>query len=238
MMTEGDFDIQRLAEYLHLSAARVARMADRGTLPGRKVGGEWRFSRPEIHHWLERRMGALDDEELEQLEDALERSAGGAAAPAVSIAEMLPVVAIAIPLPARTRSSVITSMVDLAAKTGWLWDPSAMAEAVRAREDLHPTATEGGVALLHPRRPMPKILAQPFLAMGRTAAGIPFGETRGRLTDLFFLICSVDDSGHLRTLARLGRILGDTEFLAHLRHVGTAAEAHRAIAEREATLLG
>ena len=88
---------------------------------------------------------------------------------------MLPLEAIAIPLPARTRNSVIDSMVELAAATGWLWDPKAMAEAVRSREEMHSTALENGVALLHPRRPMAKILSQPFLALGVTTTGIPFG---------------------------------------------------------------
>ena len=36
-----------------------------------------------------------------------------------------------------------------------------MAEAVRTREDMLPTAREDGVALLHPRRPLAGILAQP-----------------------------------------------------------------------------
>jgi deoxyxylulose-5-phosphate synthase len=59
---------------------------------------------------------------------------------------LLPLEAIAVPLNARTRNSVIDSMVELAAQTGWLWDPKAMAEAVHAREDMHPTALENGVA--------------------------------------------------------------------------------------------
>ena len=92
------------------------------------------------------------------------------------IAEMLPIEAIAVPLCARTRNSVIDSMVELAAQTGWLWDTKEMAEAVKAREDMHTTALENGVALLHPRRPMAKILSQPFLALGCTSSGIPFGE--------------------------------------------------------------
>ena len=115
----------------------------------------------------------------------------------------------AVPLNARTRTSVIDKMVQLAAATGWLWDPDKMAEAVAAREHLHSTALDNGVALLHPRRPQPNILAQPFLAFGRTHRGIPFGDARGRLTDVFFLILSTDDRGHLRTLARLSRLIGD-----------------------------
>lgn len=231
-MADEDFDIATLAEYLHLSAARVARMADRGQLPGRKVAGEWRFSPSEVHHWLEQRIGALDDSELLQLEEALQR-ARSPSSEVVSIADLLPTTAIAVPLNARTRSSVITSMVELAAGTGWLWEPERMREAVRQREDLHPTALDTGVALLHPRRPMPGLLAQPFLAFGRTSQGIPFSGNRGLLTDLFFLILSVDDQGHLRTLARLSRMLTDPEFMRQLRSAADAAAAAEAIRARE-----
>ena len=66
---------------------------------------------------------------------------------------MLPIAGIAIPLHARARGSVITSMAELAANTGWLWDAGKMAEAVRTREDMLPTALEDGVALLHPGDP-------------------------------------------------------------------------------------
>jgi PTS system nitrogen regulatory IIA component len=215
-MAENDFDLDSLAGYLHLDRAQVARLVDRGKLPGRKVAGVWRFSPAEIHHWLEERIGASNDEALAQMEGALRRSEGEAATD-VSIAELIPPEAIAVPLPARTRGSVITSMAELAAQSGLLWDPDKMADAVRAREDMMPTAQENGVALLHPRRPLPAILSQPLIAFGRTDRALPFGAPHGALTDVFFLICSVDDTGHLRTLARLARLLGSDSFIANLR---------------------
>jgi nitrogen PTS system EIIA component len=140
-----------------------------------------------------------------------------------------------VPLAARTRNSVIDSMVELAAQTGWLWDTKEMAEAVKAREDMHTTALENGVALLHPRRPMAKIISQPFLAFGRTMSGIPFGGG-SPLTDVFFLICSMDDRGHLRTLARLSRMLTSPGFLDALRQAADGEAAHRLIVETELTL--
>ncbi len=235
-MMDDDFGIESLAAYLHLDPAQVLRLVERGNLSGRKVGGEWRFARAEIHHWLEQRIGLSSDEELVHVETALRRAAGAPHEPAVSVSEMLPVEAIAVPLAARTRSSVITSMVELAGQTGWLWDTAKMAEAVRTREDMLPTALENGVALLHPRRPQASILGQAFLAFGRTARGIPFGAPRGGLTDLFFLICSVDDRGHLQTLARLSRLINDPALLAVLREAPDATAARQAIADRETQL--
>jgi PTS system nitrogen regulatory IIA component len=140
--------------------------------------------------------------------------------------------AIAIPLDARTRNSVIEQMTELAAGTGFLWDAQKMAEAVRAREEMHSTALDNGVALLHPRRPMPSILAEALLTLGVAGRGIPFGSS-GSLTDVFFLICSTSDHEHLRILARLSRVINDQEFLAALREAGGPDEALRLIRDRE-----
>lgn len=232
-----DFDIDSLAAYLHLTPTQVSRMADRGKLPGRKIGGQWRFSAAEIHHWFEDRIGVSDDQELERVENELDRRAGKSRS-VVRIADLLPVEAIAVPLAARTRGSVIQKMTELAMGTGLLWDADKMAEAVRERENLHPTALDIGVALLHPRRPMQALLAEPLLALGRTSRGLPFGGDRGQLTDVFFLICSVDEQGHLRTLARLSRLLSDAEFLRGIREAVDAPGLHESILKREAELFG
>ncbi|HRX81677.1 MAG: PTS sugar transporter subunit IIA [Planctomycetaceae bacterium] len=235
-MAHEDFDIDSLAVYLHLTPPQVAKMADRGNLPGRKVGGHWRFAQAEIHHWLEERIGASGESELIEVEGVLQSAAEKTSDEVIAIASMLPLEAIEVPLSARTRNSVVNSMVGLAARTGLLWDPEKMAEAVRLRETLHPTALDNGVALLHPRRPMPTVLAEPVLALGRTSSGIPFGGPRGMLTDIFFLICSIDDRGHLRTLARLSRLVGDPEFLTALRESATPAATRDCFMEFESRI--
>ena len=234
-MPYGDFDIESLAVYLHLTPQQVTRLADRGRLPGRKVSGRWRFARAEIHHWLEERIGLSDEDELVDVEGVLDRSAGAERPREIRVGKLLPPEAIAIPLAARTRNSVITRMVQLAAKTGWIWDPPKMVEAVRARENMQPTALENGVALLHPRRPMSRILSQPFLALGCTGTGIPFGGA-APTTDVFFLVCSAEDRGHLRVLARLSRVLASPGFLAALRAAPDAKAAHRLIVAAENNL--
>ena len=221
-MASDDFDVDSLARYLHISPPQVVRMAERGKVPARRVAGQWKFSQAEIHHWLEQRIGAAEEADLATVEQFVRRSASESLP---TIEEMLPREAIAVPLPARTSSSVVEAMVKLAAGTGMLWDIQRMTEAVSARESLHPTALDNGVAFLHPRRPLPQILSQPLLALGLTTRGIPFGNSRGQLTDVFFLICSVDDAGHLHTLARLSRVLGLPDVLTNLR---SAEDAHTA----------
>ncbi len=234
-MPHSDFDISSLATYLHLTPPQVLKLAERGKLPGRKVSGKWRFARAEMHHWLEDRIGLSDEGELIQVEGVLDRAAGSNVEEEISVSQLVPLEAIAVPLPARTRNSAITRMVDLAASTGLLWDPKKMAEAVRSREEMHSTALENGVALMHPRRPMPRILSEAFVAIGCTASSIPFGSG-APMTDIFFLICSTDDRTHLRTLARLSRVLTAPRFLVALRAAPDAKAVHHLIRETEQAL--
>lgn len=236
-MAQEDYDVDRLAEYLHMMPAAVVKLAERGKLPGRRVGGQWRFSAAEIHHWLEDRIGLSDDDALAHMESALDRASTSAEPDEISIADLLHEEAIETPLDARTRGSVITRMTELAARTHLLWDPQQMAEAVRAREEMHSTALDIGVALLHPRRPMSTILAEAVVALGVTPRGIPFGSG-GSLTDIFFLICSTSDHEHLRILARLSRVINDQDFLAAIRTAANAATLHQLIRDREVAVRG
>ncbi len=225
-----DLDVSRLAEYLHLNPDQVTKMAMRGRLPGRKVGGQWRFSEAEIHHWLEDRIGVSDSVELNKVQRVLDRAAGQEIERPIQ--ELCTLETIAVPLNARTRGSVIRAMCELAAKSGLMWDAPAMAEAVRAREQMHPTALDCGVALLHPRRPQTTILADSVVAMAVCPAAIPFSDS-GHLTDIFFLICSYDDASHLRILAKLSRMIADGIMLSKIRESETAAEAWHCLQESE-----
>ena len=234
-MSEDNFDLTDLARYLHLPEKQVQKMADRGQIPGRKIKGEWTFSSSEIHHWFEHRLGATDDDaELATVEETIAKS--NPAEETISIAALIPPGGIELPLAARTKESVIRTMAAVAERTGMLWDAEKMADAIRKREDLHPTALDNGVALLHPRRPMGSIIDDTFLTLGISGSGLPFGGGFDNLTDVFFLICSKDDRVHLRVLARLSRLLTVRGFLENLREAETEAAIRALIAETEAKI--
>ena len=229
-----DFDLDELAAYLHLTPPQVEKLASREEIPGRKVAGKWRFARADVHHWLETRIGVVDDAGLVKVEGVLDRQ--GRHDEPIRISDMLRLETIKIPLSSRSPRKVITEMCQLATTAGLLWDAPKMIEAVLARESMHPTALDNGVALLHPRRPMPSILAEGFLAVGKSFQGIPFGGSRGILTDVFFLICSIDDPSHLRTLARLSRIINDSAVLDAIRNAEHPQDVLDIVREREDAL--
>jgi excisionase family DNA binding protein len=47
--------VAQLAEWLQVDETAVAELADSGDLPGRKLGGEWRFAREAVLAWLANR---------------------------------------------------------------------------------------------------------------------------------------------------------------------------------------
>ena len=233
---DEDFDVMSLAAYLHLTPDQVRKMASRDRLPGRRVGGKWRFSRAEIHQWFEQKIGASNEQGLTEVERVLYRTPGSGASSEARISELLQPETAFVPLMARTKRSVIKNICDLTAETGKLWDPVKMAEALTSREELHPTALGNGVALLHPRRPLPSIMGEPFLALGITTSGIPFGGPRGCLTDVFFLIGSTSETVHLRVLAKLSRMLQQSEWLDELRESESPLGAWQVISDGDSRL--
>lgn len=234
-MSSEDLDVHELAAYLHLTPQQVSKLADRGKLPGRRISGSWKFSQAEVHVWLEQRIGSSSPEELTQVQQMVDRWSQQTS-DTIDLSDLLKIEAIEIPLEARTSSSVVRRMCLLAERTGILWDAARMVETVQAREELHPTALDIGVALLHPRRPQASILAEPMLALGISSQPLPFGNRSGYLTDVFFLICSTDDRVHLQVLAKLSRLLALPDFLAALRACDNPKDAHRLFADFELNL--
>ena len=225
--------LEELATYLHRDVREVSKMASRGYLPGRKVSGEWRFARAEINHWIETNLHAYTDQQLTALE-----SGGKVKLPSeILVSTLLSEACMAVPLPATTRSSVLRELVNLAEQSWQVYDPAAVLKAIRDREDMASTALPGGVAIPHPRRPLPAALGESLLAYGRTVSQIPFGEAMGGLTDIFFLVCCRDDTTHLRILARLSRLLLRPGFVDELRQAQTPSETWELIAAAEREFL-
>lgn len=234
-MASKDFDIDQLATYLHTTPQKVRKLIDRGKIPARKIGGQWKVAEAVVHNWLEEQLGVSDIDNLPQMQKIVNRWSNDKKED-ICLETLLPVEAIELPLSARTRSSVIRRITALAEGTGLLWDASKMTAAVLAREELHPTALDNGVALLHPRRPQASILAEPLLALGVTLQPLPFGNVGGHLTDVFFLICSTDDRVHLQVLTKISRLLSGTDFLTDLRACSSAREAHETLVRHETAM--
>jgi len=234
-MPHGFMNIQALAKFLGLDPRRAERMAQRGQIPGQKVGGQLRFNRAEITEWMQQQMPNLKNKHLEEMDAKI--SAHRQLEDELFLSSMLKVEAISLALPARTKNSALKELVALAQDTDLLYDGEALLEALTKREELCSTALDGGIALPHPRRPLPYTVVEPILVIGITGQGIGFGSPDGGLTDLFFMTCSQDDHHHLHVLARLCRIFSDGKLASAIRFAETADEVVELLREREKQVL-
>ena len=216
-------DLEQLADYLQRDLREVSKLASRGHLPGHKVSGQWRFARAEINHWIETQMHAYTEQELTALEAGTAR---GQLDHQPLVSALMSETIMAVPLLAGTRESVLRELVKLAENSWQVYDSAALLQAIRQREELGSTALVSGVAIPHPRRPLPDTAqGEAFIVFGRTARGVPYHAPGGGLTDLFFLVCCRDASTHLRALARLSRMLLRPGFVEELRAAETVPDA-------------
>lgn len=222
-MSRDFYTLDELVQRLGRDRRQIEKLVARGVIPGRRIGGEWRFNEIEVTHWLEQELRGFDDVGLAQLEQSQQSTELNQKSP---IAALLSVETCEVPLDAGTRPAVLQALIEVAGRTWHVWDPASILKAVKEREDVMSTGFENGVAIPHPRNPLPDALGQSVLAFGRTLSGIPFGAPGRAMTDLFFLVLARDAATHLQILARLGRILQREGIVDRLRAAESGPEAY------------
>ena len=222
-MPSEQMNEQQVAAYLHRDLREVVKLASRGQIPCRRVGGRFLFRKGEVDHWVETQMHEMDKHQLAGIERGVSAHHGFDDTAEI-VCSLIPPEGLAVPLLAHSRDSVIRDLVGLADKAGLVYAKDDLVQNILQREELCSTAMVPGVALPHPRHPLPHDIASSFVIVGLTPSAIPFGAHDGGLTQLFFLICCKDDRTHLHVLARLGRLLQDRRDIDRLLEAGSANE--------------
>ncbi|MCA9060738.1 MAG: PTS sugar transporter subunit IIA [Planctomycetaceae bacterium] len=227
-MSRDYYTLDELVLKLGRERRQVEKMVSRGLIPGRRVGGEWRFNEIELTQWLEQELRAFGETDLAQLEQQQQQSTE--LCRLTPVTSLLSVETWEVPLDAGTKPSVLQSLIEVAGRSWHVWDPAAILRAVKDREDVMSTGFDNGVAIPHPRNPQPEAIGQSVIAFGRTLSGIPFGAPSRVLTDIFFLVLARDSATHLQILARLGRMMQLPDFVSNLREAETSGVAYDVIA--------
>ncbi len=230
-MPHEAMSVEQVAGYLKMTAKQVVKLAARGQMPARKVGGAFQFRKGQIDQWVETQMPELSDQRLAEIERGVSAHHGVDHESAM-IVPAIPPGGVVVPLPAKTRDSAIRLLVAAAQRAGLVYDANDLVAKVRQREQLCSTAVQAGIALPHPRHPLPHDIAGRFVVVGRTSSGIAYGSPDGGLTRLFFLICCKDDRTHLHVLARISRML-DRPTIDALMEAEGANEMKDILATRE-----
>lgn len=236
-LAQGEYiSIGQLAAYLGWSTRFIEGLVRGEHLPGLDVDGQWRFRRDDVVDWLEQKIQTLDSARVSELEAKMESSllADGTFRTTRTdrLTSRLPLKGIVLDVHAGSKQELLNAIATAAEATGLLFDREHLLASLVDRESMCSTAMPGGVALCHPRRPIPSIIERQFLCFVRTAEPVDFGAEDGEGTSLFFLLCTPDDRSHLHGLARLARILqGGT--LTLLKSAASSEDVLRILADAE-----
>ncbi|HLJ11313.1 MAG TPA: PTS sugar transporter subunit IIA [Planctomycetaceae bacterium] len=223
--------LDQLAAQLGRDKRELEKLVQRGRIPGHRVEGTWRFHPAEVRMWLEQELRGYSIDELAAVEES--QYPQGQTERGSPLSGLLQLETVQVPLEARTRHSALETLLQVAGRSWNVWEPAALLAAILEREDVMSTGFENGVAIPHPRNPLPNALGASVVAYGRTFSGIPFGAPKRSLTDIFFLVLCRNSRTHLAVLARLGRLMQTPGFLDELRAAPDSAASYKVISDAD-----
>ena len=142
---------------------------------------------------------------------------------------------IEIDLQALDKRGAIEEMVSLMARAGVIRNLDRMVNILMEREDLGSTGIGQGVAIPHG---IVDEISQALGTFGRSREGIDFNALDNQPVDLLFvLIAPKGDAGiHLKSLARVSRLLMDLDLRQRLREATSKEEVMGVFAEGDKKL--
>lgn len=209
----------------------------RNEIPHEKVGERATFRRIEIDAWASQRLLGMRGEEVQDFHENSTARHHDLSNQHALIPELMKPEYIDHHLAVKTRNAAIRGMVDLANRTSLVIYPEDLLSGVDEREKMGSTALPGGLALMHPPHHDPYMFEDTFIVLGRAPSPIPFGSPDGRLTDLFFLVCSQDDKIHLHLLARLSMMCFHTPLLLDLHEAMDREAMYEVLVASEAEVI-
>ena len=143
----------------------------------------------------------------------------------IPLADLLHEQQVILRLRSRKPANAIREVVDVLASDisgRKIAKPEAFLEQVLAREQTHPSAVENGVAFPHART---DLVNEIVVGVGRSRAGIPFGENQQR-AHLIFVIGVPERllSDYLICVGTLARLVKDKAIRSRLLHAETPRE--------------
>jgi len=231
------YNLEEIAGYLHQSVSDIEQLVHEKEIPCSLQGKRLVFRRKEVDAWANQRVMGMNTEKLSAFHKKTTGRAHDLSLGHVIISELLRPACLEPLLPAKTKPSLIRSMVELAGKSGCVNYADELHESILAREKLGSTAMAGGFALLHTEYHDSFMFEESFIALARCAQPIAFSSPDGQLTDVFFMLCCQDERIHLHVLARLCMLCQQTSMLLELRDCTTSEEMRRIIMDKEEELI-
>jgi mannitol/fructose-specific phosphotransferase system IIA component (Ntr-type) len=141
---------------------------------------------------------------------------------AIALTDLLDEKQVILGLRSRKVPTALREIIELLARNRKIQNPEAFFEQVLAREEVHPSVVENGVAFPHART---DLVDEIVVGIGRSRAGIPFGPN-GVRARLIFVIGVPERlvNDYLICVGTLVRLLRDDAIRSALLHAQTPRE--------------
>ncbi len=135
-------------------------------------------------------------------------------------------------LQATDKQEVIREFARLLDSAGRVPHADELVRVLAEREMLGSTGIGEGIAIPHAKLPL---LREMVVVFGRSSRGVAFEAVDGKPVHLFFLLVTPDDNPgeHLRTLARISRILKNRDLRGRLMQASRRDEILRLISDED-----
>jgi nitrogen PTS system EIIA component len=135
-------------------------------------------------------------------------------------------------LQARNKDEALAELVNTIIRGGLKLDYSHIIDVLKQRENLGSTGIGDGVAIPHGKIAE---LDDIVVAFGRSIDGIPYDSMDGKPVYLFFLLLAPENSAgqHLKILAKISKMLKDTNFRKKLLKAKSQSDLYKAIIDQE-----
>ena len=141
---------------------------------------------------------------------------------AITLADLLDEKNVTLQLRSRKAANALREIVQLLTNNGKIDNAEKFLEEVLVREQAHPSVLENGVAFPHART---DLVDEIVLGIGRSRAGIPFGENAVRARLIF--VIGVPErlvNDYLICVGTLARLVKDDATRSALLHAQTPRE--------------
>lgn len=222
--------LKELAEYLRVNERTILRMEKSGKIKGTKIGGQWRFNGSQIDQIFF---------PASQKESALETDEEGGSSilthPQIGIpvSRVMSEDRILLNLTSKTGEDAIKELTDTRMLNGLVLDVSDLREKCLQREKVLSTGVGEGIAIPHPRDPIPTLRASAVVIYGYSKDGIDFNAPDGKKVHMFFLVCSQNIELHLHLMGCMARLLKSQEFVEALPKCKKNADVLKLVMEQE-----
>ncbi len=200
--------IEQVAQSLDTPLSTIKRWIRQGRIPVQKSGGGCVFDRQRLEKWaeihnlkfsLENGGPALpDDAQVDNLKPAMQR--GG----------------VYYGIPGRDASEAIRSAVNKV-PSEIIADKEVLYRRLLDREALSSTGIGKGVAIPHPRDPLPDVIHRPVITTCFLENSVDFHAVDDQPVFVMFILLNPSVKAHLHVLSRLAFCIRDAGFSAFLK---------------------